>query len=77
MITSNIESENENSITIKFLAKDKEYFITVIKVDGYTSEEILNNWTRRAKIEYMLGLNTFKRMFINRLNTKFLRQTAS
>lgn len=77
MITSNIESENENSITIKFLVKDKEYFITVIKVDGYTSEQLLNNWTKRAKVEYMGRPGTFNLMFIDRLNAKFLRQTAA
>lgn len=73
MITSNIYSETNTTLIIRLIVKEnKEYFITVIKPSGYTNEQLLTNWTRRAKIYYMRNPFTFTRGFIDRINARHL-----
>jgi len=69
-----ISGETDSTLTIKFTLKnDSEYSITVIKAEGYTKEQLLSNWTRRAKLEYMRNPALFSRLFIDRINARHLK----
>ena len=70
MITSQIIDQTDTSITIEFTTRNNELFnMTVITAPGFTAEQLLERWTRRAKIEYMRQPVLFSR-FVDRINIR-------
>ncbi len=70
MITSQITSQDDNSITIELTTRNNDvYMMTVVKAPGFTPEQLLERWTRRAKLEYMRHPVFFTK-FVDRINLR-------
>lgn len=64
LIQEQIISEDESTITVKFLNKNGTRFKqkTINKVEGLTTEQLINRWHRRMTIEYLQRPLSFKRV---------------
>jgi hypothetical protein len=72
MVTTTLFAQDEKTITLKIdTPREKTYMLTVIKKEGYTVDQLVENWAKRSRIEYAtLTPSLFKHMFIDRINLR-------
>lgn len=69
MLTVTLLTENDNSFDLDISYSNKTKILTLAKVGGFSTTELVERWTRRLKSEHVRNRIFFDR-YLNRLNSR-------